>query len=105
LRRLKVGDFEIDRAVTLDDLRELAASGREREPMISIPDALSRMPKWIAPPEAVADVRNGRLVGSWLSRYIASESSNNALLITELGSPLAIVGRTPTGLWKISRGI
>jgi len=105
LRRLQVGDFGIDRAVTLDDLRELASAGRERERMISIPDALSRMPKWTTPPEAVAGVRNGRLAGSWLSEYIASESSNTALLITGQGSPLAIVGRAPTGLWKILRGI
>jgi tRNA pseudouridine55 synthase len=105
LRRLRVGDFGIDRAVTLDDLKELAAAGRERERMISITDALSRMSKWIAPPEAAADVRNGRLAGSWLAGYIASERSDTALLITEQGSPLAIAGRAQSGLWKILRGI
>ena len=105
LKRLRVGDFRIDQAVTLDELRELAAAGRERERIISIPDALSRMSKWVTPPDAAATVRNGKLAGSWLAGYVASERSDTALLITERGDPLAIAGRTPSGLWKILRGI
>ena len=105
LKRLRVGDFGIDQAVTLDDLRELAALGRERERMISIPDALSRMSKWVTPPDAAVAVRNGKLAGSWLAGCVASERSDTALLITDDGHPLAIAGRTPSGLWKILRGI
>jgi len=105
LRRLRVGNIGIDQAVTLDALQELALAGREQERMIPIPDALSRMPAWVVPSDAVAAVRNGRLTGSWLADRIAGERSNTALLITDKRHPLAIVGRESSGLWKIIRGI
>jgi len=105
LRRLRVGDLGIDQAVTLDVLQELAAAGREQERIISIPDALSRMSAWVVPPDAVTAIRNGRLAGSWLAGCVAGERSDTALLVTDKRHPLAIVGREPSGLWKILRGI
>jgi tRNA pseudouridine55 synthase len=105
LRRLRVGDIRINQAVTIDVLQELAAAGREMERMIPIPDALSRMPAWVVPQDAVSAVRNGRLAGSWLAGRIAGERSDTALLVTDKRRPLAIVGREPSGLWKILRGI
>jgi len=105
LRRLRVGGLGIGQAVTLDALQELAAAGREQERMISIPDALSRMSAWVVPQDAVTAVRNGRLAGPWLAGCVAGERSDTALLVTDKRHPLAIVGREPSGLWKILRGI
>jgi len=105
LRRLRVGDFRIEGAVTLDALRELADAGAAGERMIPIVDALSRMPAWVVPPDAVAAVRNGRLAGPWLAGMVAEGRGDTALLVTAQREPLAIVGREPSGLWKILRGI
>ena len=105
LRRLRVGGLGVDQAVTLDVLQELAEAGRAQERVIPIPDALCRMPSWVVPPDSVAAVRNGRLAGSWLAGHVAGERSGTALLVTDKRHPLAIVGREPSGLWKILRGI
>ncbi|MBE0569262.1 MAG: tRNA pseudouridine(55) synthase TruB [Deltaproteobacteria bacterium] len=105
LRRLRVGAFRIDGSVTLDALRMLAAAGAAGERLIPIVDALHRMPAWAVPPEAVDAVRNGRLAGPWLSGCVAGERGDAALLVTGQREPLAIVGRDPSGLWKILRGI
>lgn len=105
LRRLRVGDFRIEGAVTLDALRELADAGAAGERVVPIADALSRMPAWVVPPDAVAAVRNGRLAGPWLAGRIAEERGETALLVTGEREPLAIVGREASGLWKILRGI
>ena len=105
LRRLRVGDFGIERAITLDALRDLAAGAGVGERVVPIADALCRMAAWVVPPDAVAAVRNGRLAGSWLVARVSGEHGNTALLVTERREPLAIVGREPSGLWKILRGI
>ncbi len=105
LRRLRVGDFRIEGAVTLDALRELAEAGGAGGRVIPIADALSRMPAWVVPPDAVAAVRNGRLAGPWLAARVAGERGGTALLVTERREPLAIAGRDPSGLWRILRGI
>ncbi len=105
LRRLRVGDFRIGEAVTLDALRELADGGHAVECMIPIVDALPRMPLWVVPPDAVAAVRNGRLAGPWIAARAAGEAGDTALLVTGRREPLAIAGRDPSGLWKILRGI
>jgi tRNA pseudouridine55 synthase len=105
LRRLRVGAFRVEGAVTPDALRELAATGHAGERVLPIVDALSRMPAWVVPPDAVTAVRNGRLSGSWLAEFAAAESGSRALLVTGAREPLAIVGREPSGLWKILRGM
>lgn len=105
LRRLRVGDFRIEGAVTLDALRELADAGGAGGRVVPIVDALSRMPAWVVPPDAVASVRNGRLAGPWFAARVAGERGGTALLVTERREPLAIAGRDPSGLWRILRGI
>ncbi len=105
LRRLRAGPFGIGEALTLDALRDLAAAGGAEGRVVPIVGALSRMPHWTVPPEAVSAVRNGRLAGQWLSGFAAAERGDKALLVTETRDPLAIVGRDPSGLWRILRGI
>jgi tRNA pseudouridine55 synthase len=105
LRRTRVGPFRSEQAVTLDTLRERAARGDARSLLIPIVDALGRFPIWEVPAEAVSQVRNGRLSGPWLVERVSASVEDLALLVTSLREPLAIVGRDPTGLWKIVRGI
>ena len=105
LRRTRVGAFRVEQAVTLDALRERARDDDAVSLLIPIVDALERFPHWEVPAEAIPLVRNGRLSGPWLVERAESERGNLALLVTSRREPLAIVGRDPTGLWKIVRGI
>jgi hypothetical protein len=91
--------------VTLAALRERARDGDVASLLIPIVDALRRFPQWEVPEEAISQVRNGRLSGPWLVERAAAEEGDLALLVTSRREPLAIVGRDPTGLWKIVRGI
>ena len=105
LRRTRVGPFRAEQAVTLDALREQAWGADAASPLIPIADALGRFPHWEVPADAIAQVRNGRLSGPWLVECAAVSRGDLALLVTSQREPLAIVGRDPTGLWKIVRGI
>ena len=105
LRRRRVGTFRIEEAVTLETLRELADAGAAAGRVLPIVDALPRLPQWTVPPEAVPAVRNGRLAGQWLADFAAVVGGDTALLVTGIREPLAIVGREPSGLWKILRGL
>jgi len=105
LRRLRVGTFRVADAVTLGELRDLAAAGAASRRLVPIVDALARMPQWAVPAEWVPAVRNGRLAGQWLAAFAAAAQGDTALLVGERGEPLAIVGREHSGLWKILRGI
>jgi len=105
LRRTRAGAFRVEQAVTLEALRERARDVDAASLLIPIVDALGRYPHWVVPAEAISQVRNGRLSGTWLVERAASERGNLALLVTSRREPLAIVGRDTTGLWKIVRGI
>jgi tRNA pseudouridine55 synthase len=105
LRRLRVGSFRVEDAVTLDALKDKAGRGEAASLLIPIVDALARYPRWTVPADAVSAVRNGRLAGGWLAGRAAAEREGIALLVTERLEPLALAGRDPTGLWKILRGI
>jgi len=105
LRRTRVGPFRAERAVTLDALRERARGAGAASLLLPIVDALGRFPHWEVPDEAISQVRNGRLTGPWLVERAAATPGDLALLVTSRREPLAIVGRDPTGLWKIVRGI
>ena len=105
LRRTRVGPFRAEQAVTLDDLRERARGFDAASLLIPIVDALGRFPRWEVPAEAISQVRNGRLSGPWLVERAAAELGDLALLVTSRREPLAIVGKDPSGLWKIVRGI
>jgi tRNA pseudouridine55 synthase len=105
LRRVRVGPFRIEDAVTLEGLRDRAGRGEAASLLVPIVEALARYPRWVVPPDAVSSVRNGRLTGAWLARHAAAEGGGIALLVAEDREPLALAGRDPAGLWKILRGI
>jgi len=105
LRRLRVGTFRIEDALTPGELRDLADAGGASQRMIPIVDALARMPHWAVPSEWVPAVRNGRLAGPWLAEFAAAARGDTALLVGGRREPLAIARREPSGLWKVVRGI
>lgn len=105
LRRLRVGSFRVEDAVTLEALEDKAGRGEAASLLIPIVDALAGYPRWVVPANAASAVRNGRLAGDWLAGRAAAERGGIALLVTERLEPLALAGRDPTGLWKILRGI
>jgi tRNA pseudouridine55 synthase len=105
LRRLRVGPFRAEDAVTLDALREAAGRGDAARLLVPIADALAHYPQWVVPAADVSAVRNGRLAGRWMARCAEAERGKVALLVAENREPLALAGRDPAGLWKILRGI
>jgi len=105
LRRLRVGPFRVEDAVTLEALKEKAERGEAMSLLVPIVDALAGYPRWVVPAGAVSAVRNGRLAGEWLAGRAAAERGDIALLVTERREPLALAGRDATGIWKILRGI
>lgn len=105
LRRLRVGPFRAEDAVTLDALREEAGRGDAARSLLPIADALAHYPQWVVPAADVSAVRNGRLAGGWMARCAEAERGKVVLLVAENREPLALAGRDPAGLWKILRGI
>jgi len=105
LRRIRVGAFRVEQAVTLDELRERGLRFEAASLLLPIVDALGRIPHWVVPAASVSSVRTGRLSGPWLSDRATAPPGDLALLVTPLREPLAIVGRDSSGLWKILRGI
>jgi len=105
LRRLRVGAFRVEDAVTLEELKERADRGEAASLLVPVVDALAHFPRWVVPASSVSAVRNGRLAGSWLVERASGERGGIALLVTETMEPLALAGRDATGLWKILRGM
>ena len=89
LRRTKVGAFDISEAVPLAEVD--ATSVRP------LTDAAPDLVRVTVPPEAVAEVRNGRLIR-------AEEPGERAILLAPDGEPLALVERTENDHWRIFRG-
>jgi tRNA pseudouridine55 synthase len=59
LRRLKIGDFDVSKAVTIDKLREDAEKNEALKDIIPIESLLDHYPKIIVKDEAVKKVLNG----------------------------------------------
>lgn len=59
LRRLKIGDFDVSKAVTIEKLREDAEREEELKDIIPIESVLTHYPKIIVKDEAVKKVLNG----------------------------------------------
>jgi len=60
LRRTRAGKFGIERAVTLEQLEEIAADGKLGEVLISTNEAVSHLPEIKLSSEEVGDVKNGK---------------------------------------------
>ncbi len=71
LRRLKIGDFDVSKAVTIEKLKEASEKEDVLKHVIPIESVLSHYPKIIVKDEIVKKVRNGNLIkpSEILKRY------------------------------------
>jgi tRNA pseudouridine55 synthase len=105
LSRVGCGPFRLEEAVSLEALAEAAAQGEARRFLFPIERALAGFPQWRIPAAAAAAVRRGRAPDPWLAGREIPPGRGAALLTTEDGGPVALVGRAPGGGWRILRGI
>ena len=105
LRRLMSGPFRIEESIPLADLVEAGKRGEAHDHLVSIERALAGFPRREVPAEAAAAVRQGRSPGPWLEGRAAVRDGEVVLLTSGGEGPVALVTRTPSGEWKIVRGI
>lgn len=105
LSRLRCGPFRLEESVSLAELAEAGLREEARKHLLPITKALGGFPQVRIPPEAVAAIRTGRSPGPWLARETIPAEVGVVLLTGADGGPVALVGRSPEGLWKIVRGL
>lgn len=105
LRRLMSGPFRIEESIPLADLVEAGKRGEAHDLLVSIERALLGFPRREVPAEAAAAVRQGRSPGPWLEGGAGVRDGEVVLLTSEGEGPVALVTRSPSGEWKIVRGI
>ena len=105
LRRLMSGPFRIEESIPLADLVEAGKRGEAHDHLVPIERALAGFPRREVPAEAAAAVRQGRSPGPWLEGRAAVRDGEVVLLTSGGEGPVALVTRTPSGEWKIVRGI
>jgi tRNA pseudouridine55 synthase len=62
LRRTRAGSFSIEKAITLNELEELAETGQIEKKLVSLSEALAHFPKLILSDEEVKRTANGMAV-------------------------------------------
>ena len=60
LRRTRAGKFDLQKALTLEDLETMAAENRLDDFLISMNEAVSHLPEIVLDAQAVADTKNGK---------------------------------------------
>ncbi len=60
LRRTMACGFHIDRAITVDELKALAGSGKGFDPMVPMAEALTGVPEVVVGPDMAAEIQYGR---------------------------------------------
>jgi tRNA pseudouridine55 synthase len=60
LRRTGAGQFDLSKAVTLEELEEIVSENKLGEVLISMSDALAHLPKVILDDEEIRNTRNGK---------------------------------------------
>jgi tRNA pseudouridine55 synthase len=105
IRRLRNGPFRIEESIPLADLVEAGRRGEEYDLLVSIERALAGFPRREVPAEAAAAVRQGRSPSPWLEGRARVRDGEVVLLTSRGEGPVALVTRSPSGEWKIVRGI
>ena len=105
LSRRRCGPFRIEESVSLADLVDAGAKGEAGRFLLPISKALEGFPQVRVPAEGVAAIRQGRSPAPWMSGAAIPPASVLVLLTGVGGAPVALVGRDPSGGWKIVRGI
>ncbi len=60
LRRTRAGQFDLSKAVTIEELEEIVSKDKLGEVLISMNDALAHLPKVILNDEKIKDTQNGK---------------------------------------------
>lgn len=105
LSRRRCGPFRLEEAVSLAELVDAGAKGEAGRFLLPISKALAGFPRVRVPAEGVSAVRQGRSPTPWISGGAIPSESDLVLLTSAGGAPVALVGRDPSGGWKIVRGI
>jgi tRNA pseudouridine55 synthase len=105
LRRLMSGPFRIEESIPLADLVEAGKRGEAHDLLVPIERALAGFPRREVSAEAAAAVRQGRSPGPWLEGRAGVRDGEVVLLTSGGEGPVALVERSPSGEWKIVRGI
>jgi len=105
LRRLMSGPFRIEESIPLADLVEAGKRGEAHDLLVPIERALAGFPRREVPAEAAAAVRQGRSPARWLEGRAGVRDGEVVLLTSGEEGPVALVTRSPSGEWKIVRGI
>ncbi len=87
LRRTKAGKFDIEQAVTIEELENLVAEDRLDEIKISLNEAVSHLPQIVLSDEEILKTRNGQKVKR---ENLAANDGENVRLIDENENLLAI---------------
>lgn len=60
LRRIKAGQFDLSKAVTMEDLEEIVAAAELNDILISMNEAVSHLPKVVLNAEQIKNTQNGK---------------------------------------------
>ncbi len=88
LRRAKAGNFDLSKAVTLEELEEIVAENKLDENLISMNDALVHLPKVVLNETEIKDTQNGKK----LRFEDAQIADNQAFRMVDAANELAAVG-------------
>ena len=88
LRRTKAGKFDIEKAVTLEDLEKIVAAGKLGEILILMNEAVSHLPEIRLSAEEINRVKNGRT----LKMESAEIADGNFCRMTDKDAQLIAVG-------------
>lgn len=105
LSRRRCGPFRLDESVSLVDLVDAGTKGEAGKFLLPISKALEGFPQVRVSAEGVAAIRQGRPPAPWMSGEAIPPASDLVLFMSAGGAPVALVGRDPSGGWKIVRGI
>lgn len=105
LSRRRCGPFRLEDAVSLEALIEAGRRGEAGAFLLPISKALEGFPQVRVSPDGAAAIRQGRSPAPWMSREPVPPGGDLVLLTSAGGVPVALVGRDPSGGWKIVRGI
>ncbi len=87
LRRTRAGKFGIERAVTLEELEEIASANKIGEVLISTNDTVSHLPEIKLSTEEASNIKNGKKLNAELP-----ESSDETFVRLTVGATLIAVG-------------
>jgi tRNA pseudouridine55 synthase len=88
LRRTRAGKFDLSKAVTIERLEEIAASGKLDDYLISMNEAVSHLPPIVLSEQEIKDTQNGKR----LKIETAEFADNQLIRMIDQTENLAAIG-------------